>query len=1287
MNLFSQSKLTLKLKKPNSTLTTASANECQKQDISDPSKLENSLNNSLLSVNDSFVEVLPIPQPQNEQISMSKNVFLSSSNQNECSIKNENKPCPVCLVMISSKYFINHVKSCGTSHNVSPEVLMKAVDLQERQTAEREALGLPKVLLKKKKKKKTVKQLKIGTDTNLDLAIAMSASLHESKEAEIIRESETLLEAGLEKEAIEKRKTLECFGFVSNQSVKSKSKVLKANSILFKQTKEDREKRITEKIAMILVDSFNDVDMSLRTLTNCPIQNVESKYLNEIRNFDNKLWKKSSLEEENNESKFYVEKLSKFIIPCESSNFTDSTNILELSKKKNISRQEPNTSHAIVNNKNFVNDFITSPNIIKHKTMSEYLSKWKSMVGNQFMSDIVFITKDEHEIHAHILVLYVQCPDILNDIVVEESDSSKSKKIVMWLDYSYKSCSAFLEYIYSGEESFVSLECREDYFHLGRRYNVPMASDNDNYELCSKVKNNVSKRLSTELNNSPTLVKRFKASSPDMFMSNVSSYDFLETTVNDESLSSIEKTKEWLNGFNGSQQYPSSLFTENPTTNVSLNTVFLDTSSNHSFHSASTVSITTYIQNTSDHIDNNIEFEAHINSSPNIIKPLPKLSTDESSIKAKESRSVPCPVITRAGMPQLANSCKTPELIIITSDSESESISMSLSNNINEHHDNFLSYKTFEKQNLPTNSKNINTIELNDNSSDSIFSAITNILNDCNYDRKLHHSLFENSFTSAPRHRSLINIDDEGSVFSAVTNVISSSNNIKIIDLVEDSNTSSISATHTSNLLPNDNLMTAFSKTLSNNSQQSSQNWTTSFSNFLKTKIQNQIPELSSSDFGNRGTNIKTHNSSELDSNNFASNNILTQCENNNLKSFSLSPKHNNKLSSFLNTTSSIINHDLSTNNSLYSSEIFSIEKNDLKKSNIDSKKLKNNITSISLTLPCNNSDNSLVNTNNLIDLTNSSFEYIDNRTTVNTARTEVIHSQLPKNINTNGCIQDKIDDDQIIWLDDDWALNDNNISIENNSVLDKTKVQTLNYNNTYDNAINLDIEMPIIPIDYEHNPINFKKKNATTPNKYGCRINTPRSLRRVQSESIIGSKEQVTPLPDYSIMKTPDLRKEFDRYGLKNLGRRKGKLILEHIYDILHPSNSSQGDNSNTNTEPEQYSDLSDESQHGIPDYEDGSCDELETFSQTGLSNKTTVEMGFKQMLQFNRDLHEQILCYKPIWIEELKEDLKQYNVSISMQKLMNFLDDKCVTFRSRSLNNQRQKTLLKGTRRKKLF
>jgi len=119
------------------------------------------LNNSILSENDSFVEILHTVHPQNEKLTLSQNVFKTSSVQNISDVT-ESKQCPVCLHMIDSNNFINHVKSCYTSHNLSSEVLMKAVDLQERQAAEREALGLPKLSKNRDvKKKKSNKQTKL----------------------------------------------------------------------------------------------------------------------------------------------------------------------------------------------------------------------------------------------------------------------------------------------------------------------------------------------------------------------------------------------------------------------------------------------------------------------------------------------------------------------------------------------------------------------------------------------------------------------------------------------------------------------------------------------------------------------------------------------------------------------------------------------------------------------------------------------------------------------------------------------------------------------------------------------------------------------------------------------------------------------------------------------------------------------------------------------------------------------------------------------------------------------
>lgn len=71
--------------------------------------------------------------------------------QSVSNIFNENKPCPVCTKIVDVKNFITHIKLCGTSHNLSSDDLIKAVNLQERQAAEREALGLPKSFVKKKK--------------------------------------------------------------------------------------------------------------------------------------------------------------------------------------------------------------------------------------------------------------------------------------------------------------------------------------------------------------------------------------------------------------------------------------------------------------------------------------------------------------------------------------------------------------------------------------------------------------------------------------------------------------------------------------------------------------------------------------------------------------------------------------------------------------------------------------------------------------------------------------------------------------------------------------------------------------------------------------------------------------------------------------------------------------------------------------------------------------------------------------------------------------------------------
>lgn len=62
--------------------------------------------------------------------------------------------CPLCFKNFKDESSQTvHMKSCATKNNVSTKKLMDAVELQERQAAERKSLGLPSAPLLQDKKK------------------------------------------------------------------------------------------------------------------------------------------------------------------------------------------------------------------------------------------------------------------------------------------------------------------------------------------------------------------------------------------------------------------------------------------------------------------------------------------------------------------------------------------------------------------------------------------------------------------------------------------------------------------------------------------------------------------------------------------------------------------------------------------------------------------------------------------------------------------------------------------------------------------------------------------------------------------------------------------------------------------------------------------------------------------------------------------------------------------------------------------------------------------------------
>lgn len=816
----------------------------------------------------------------------------------------------------------------------------------------------------------------------------------------------------------------------------------------------------------------------------------------------------------------------------------------------------------------------SSHNIIGNKTIIEYSSKWKSMIGNQFMSDLIIYAKDEHEIPAHSLVFYVQCPDIFDDVVTVESDTCKSKKMLMWLEYSHEACLAFLELIYSGQESIVKPEFKKDYLLLGTRYNILMTvNDDEKHGWFSKDTDKIPKRKNSEFYNSLNNCKRYKASSPDMFMSDdlsaetCSSANFLGTTVNDEKSLSVLKTKQWLYS-----QHHKSSFTENLVISTPPQINEPEKSPSHSFHSATTVSLKFTSSSNSGSENNDEQIKPSLDVNISLPKPL---LTDDSSVqsapKLQNIKNIDdiliTPVTKMSKLTEL--SYKEPDLITINSDSENESIDMIFCKDLTKsgHNCKFLSQLSMknEKLNHSFNSSDtkfgscINTIELNDNSLDSIHSACTNILYQKNYNSKSNHSLIEDPNLNF-KDKSII-IDDGSSIFSAITNVlpinkrstqIFSSNN-NVIDLIEDSSDSLPTIDMTSK---NNSIMSV--STSLNNGQQNGQNYSTSFSTVMSCKKTASVSQ-SDSTSQHETNNLSSYNRnllsfSKSDETNFTksnkkiSDNVEIKSSSSLDISISLKDKDVSKLLSepltlqldnLSSTFSNTLNHmkvNCTEDNNKSINRIFSNENKSIENRNSDSELLKNILTT-SLILPNNNHDDSYVNSIE-VDSTFIPYSEFINKHLNDTDCPQVEYNQLSKvitsevtTLNENDDELNKSNNEQIIddpWMDyGDWqAVNfspqhvspplskSTSLVFEEESEIQTPRKQNLTHIHLLSPS---SISSP--------SNINFLKKASLTPNKYSSKISTPKSLRRVQSESVIGSKQQVTPLPDYSSMKTPDLR------------------------------------------------------------------------------------------------------------------------------------------------------------------
>ncbi|XP_019855666.1 PREDICTED: uncharacterized protein LOC109584379 isoform X1 [Amphimedon queenslandica] len=152
----------------------------------------------------------------------------------------------------------------------------------------------------------------------------------------------------------------------------------------------------------------------------------------------------------------------------------------------------------------------------------------------------------------------------------------------------------------------------------------------------------------------------------------------------------------------------------------------------------------------------------------------------------------------------------------------------------------------------------------------------------------------------------------------------------------------------------------------------------------------------------------------------------------------------------------------------------------------------------------------------------------------------------------------------------------------------------------------------------------------------YGAMLITPAGERR----SVLQSDDNITPMPDYRAMATPHLKSACSKFGVRALPKKKMIQLLEQIYTYNHPLVDEEG-----------Y--IVDESK------------------STG--NKSEIDRKcVRDAIVSDTEMYQDILKYKPLELSFIHSKLKNKQINISREKLMDILDQMCVTF---TLPRQRTK------------
>ncbi|NXL29910.1 SLX4 endonuclease, partial [Glaucidium brasilianum] len=202
-----------------------------------------------------------------------------------------------------------------------------------------------------------------------------------------------------------------------------------------------------------------------------------------------------------------------------------------------------------------------------------------------------------------------------------------------------------------------------------------------------------------------------------------------------------------------------------------------------------------------------------------------------------------------------------------------------------------------------------------------------------------------------------------------------------------------------------------------------------------------------------------------------------------------------------------------------------------------------------------------------------------------------------------------------------------------------------------------------------------------------------------------------VTPMPAYSIMETPQLKKELSRFGVRALPKRQMVLKLKEIFQYTHQDVDSDFEDEIPSSQPPLQKSPAKRSRQskakgpaGGKRATDGEEPMLMASQESSVSSVDGSDISFGSQRSFmngfepcafaseeeedllpasqaaareedkleavrcyirsNTALYNKILFYEPVELADLHTELKQNGIKISKAKLLDFLDAHCITF-----------------------